>query len=184
MGDKSAEQVGQEILEIASRAALRYWPSHSDRSGLEDRVSEITSKYLKAYRKSEHSEIERAALIFAIAKNLAIDHSRKIRPEKTNSKIEKNPAVQDCMLSNELRSHLETALTNAAARLTSRERAILYLRTNSDMSWEDCAKILDISTSKARRLFDKSVRTLRQYMNDRVKKDIQLQMALTQMLAR
>jgi RNA polymerase sigma-70 factor (ECF subfamily) len=112
------------------------------------------------------------AWLFTLARNLAIDHLRRIRPESLDEPVSRDPAAEtasarlvskepapfDRVLESERSSHLVGAL----ARLPMINREVLTLRFEEEMKLEEIAQVLGTPLSTVKSRLRRSLEQLRQ----------------------
>jgi len=117
--------------------------------------------FLRLYRTSD-SYRSFAALrtyLFRIARNLCIDHLRKMRPETMTNPPEtvdaKTPLKQLCAA--ELKTQIDIILSG----LPENQRAAIYLRHEQGMSYREIAETLDVTLHAVESLLTRARRSFR-----------------------
>lgn len=117
--------------------------------------------FLRLYRTSE-SYRSFAALrtyLFRIARNLCIDHLRKMRPETMTNPPEtvdaKTPLKQLCAA--ELKTQIDIILSG----LPENQRAAIYLRHEQGMNYREIAEALDVTLHAVESLLTRARRAFR-----------------------
>nr|NJM03431.1 RNA polymerase sigma factor [Desulfobacula sp.] len=153
-GDRGAFQ---EILTRYQNAVYGFaFSILKDAQEAEDISQEV---FLRLYRTAE-SYRNFAALqtyLFRIARNLCIDHLRKMRPETMPDPPEsvgaKTPLSQLC--SAELKKQIDLILS----RLPENQRAALYLRHEQGMSYREIAETLGVTLNAVESLLTRARKT-------------------------
>ena len=155
-GDRGAFQ---EILTRYQNAVYGFaFSILKDAQEAEDISQEV---FLRLYRTAE-SYSSFAALqtyLFRIARNLCIDHLRKMRPETMTDPPEavgaKTPLSQLC--SAELKKQIDLILSG----LPENQRAALYLRHEQGMSYSEIAETLGVTLNAVESLLTRARREFR-----------------------
>lgn len=136
-----------------------------DRAQAEDLMHEVYVRVLKAYQGFKGDSTEKTWL-FAIAKNVAIDHFRKqsVRSKhndayfdwETTEIASKLPLPDDFIVQNE---QLQTLLA-ALETCTADQRFVIHLRYLQDLSISETAKVLDWTESKVKTTQHRAIKAL------------------------
>lgn len=117
------------------------------------------------------------AWLFTVARNLAIDHLRRIRPASLDQPVSedesqgtavdrlvsKNPAPLDLVLENERARRLGTALEE----LPLVYREVMTLRFEEEMKIEEIAQVLDVPLSTVKSRLRRSLEQMRHSLETR-----------------
>ena len=124
------------------------------RQRADDAFQETFLRALRAYPKLEHGR-HLKAWIFTIATRVAVDETRKRRPE---------PVVhQELGLDGERPAYAQ--LEHLAGELPDKERAAVVLRYAYDLPYEQIAEALDSTEDAARQAASSGVRRLRRRLS-------------------
>ena len=121
------------------------------RQRAEDAFQETFLRALRGYPKLEHGR-HLKAWVFTIATRVAVDESRKRRPEA---------ALVELELAGDGERPAYAQLEHLAAELPEKERAAVVLRYGYDLPYEQIADALDSSEEAARQAASSGVRRLR-----------------------
>jgi RNA polymerase sigma factor (sigma-70 family) len=121
------------------------------RQRAEDAFQETFLRALRGYPKLEHGR-HLKAWVFTIATRVAVDESRKRRPER---------ALVELELAGNGQRPAYAQLEHLAAELPEKERAAVVLRYGYDLPYEQIADALDSSEEAARQAASSGVRRLR-----------------------
>lgn len=137
-----------------------------DRVQAEDLVHEVYVRVLKAYPKFKGESTEKTWL-FAIAKNVAIDHFRKqsVRSQRndayfdweTTEIVSQRPLPDDFIVQNEQMQELLQALDTC----TEDQLFVIHLRYLQDLSIAETAKILGWTESKVKTTQHRAIKALK-----------------------
>lgn len=72
-------------------------------------------------------------------------------------------AIDEYLISSEFINEQQLYLKNALACITSRQREVIFLKFFENMTYEDIAKILNVSIKAVYKLFGRAIKELRQY---------------------
>jgi RNA polymerase sigma-70 factor (ECF subfamily) len=147
-----------------------------DRSEAEDLFQQTWVHVAEKIRRFDPSR-NFDAWLFTVARNLAIDHLRRIRPasldqpvsedESQGTAVErlvsKDPAPLDRVLENERSSRLGTALDE----LPLAYREVMTLRFEEEMKIEEIAQVLSIPLSTVKSRLRRSLEQMRQSLETR-----------------
>jgi RNA polymerase sigma factor (sigma-70 family) len=120
------------------------------RQRAEDAFQETFLRALRGYPKLEHGR-HLKAWVFTIATRVAVDESRKRRPEA--------PIPEEILVDGERPAYAQ--LEHLANELPDKERAAVVLRYGYDLPYEQIADALDSSEEAARQAASSGVRRLR-----------------------
>jgi RNA polymerase sigma factor (sigma-70 family) len=120
------------------------------RQRAEDAFQETFLRALRGYPKLEHGR-HLKAWVFTIATRVAVDESRKRRPEAT--------IPEEILVDGERPAYAQ--LEHLADELPDKERAAVVLRYGYDLPYEQIADALDSSEEAARQAASSGVRRLR-----------------------
>jgi RNA polymerase sigma factor (sigma-70 family) len=121
------------------------------RQRAEDAFQETFLRALRGYPKLEHGR-HLKAWVFTIATRVAVDETRKRRPE---------PALVELEFAGDGERPAYAQLEHLAAELPEKERAAVVLRYGYDLPYEQIADALDSSEEAARQAASSGVRRLR-----------------------
>jgi RNA polymerase sigma factor (sigma-70 family) len=122
------------------------------RQRAEDAFQETFLRALRGYQSLEHGR-HLKAWVFTIATRVAVDETRKKRPE---------PAlVEELQIAGDGQRPAYAQLEHLAAELPDKERAAVVLRYGYDLPYEQIADALDSSEEAARQAASSGVRRLR-----------------------
>ena len=117
------------------------------------------------------------AWLFTMARNLAIDHLRRIRPGSLDEPLADNPhgeTVADRIpgkdqspLDHALESERRTAISDAMAELPLTHREVLTLRFEEEMKLEDIAQVTAVPLSTVKSRLRRSLEQLRHTLDAR-----------------
>jgi RNA polymerase sigma-70 factor (ECF subfamily) len=161
------EDAFRELVERHGRMVFRVaYRITGNEADAEDVVQEA---FLKAYRAFDRFDARASfsTWIFRIAANCAIDvlRRRRSRPERAADVEDpdfgpapsRDPSPQDVLLSSEIGSRLEEALS----RLSPQERAAFVLRHFEGRPTEEIARALGVRSNAAKQTVFRAVRKLR-----------------------
>ena len=141
---------------------LRYcYMKLRDRTLAEDVTQETFIRFFES--KDYHSIGKEMAYLYTIARNLCIDYFRKQKEELIEdlpAKIQEMPDSSDKVESIVDQLSIEQALDH----LTDDEREAVVLRFSGELSVEDIAKSMDISSFAVRRRISSALEKLRKEM--------------------
>jgi RNA polymerase sigma-70 factor (ECF subfamily) len=136
----------------------------------EDALDLVQETFLRLFEKMGSFEEGRnfEAWLLHIAKNLCIDHYRKLRSRgrdvTADARVEDLPIADERASGEERAAEVKQILARCVDRLAERQRTIFLMRHVSDMGNEEIAKVLKISTGTVKSLHFKAVRNLRALM--------------------
>lgn len=106
--------------------------------------------------------------LFSIARNLAIDYLRRVKPESLdeelpsgNSKIDLLPDVHPGVVETLMRQQRSSRLADAIGELTPMYREVITLRFEEEMKIEDMAELLGVPLSTAKTRLRRALDALR-----------------------
>ena len=130
-----------------------------DAQEAEDVAQEV---FLRLYRTAASLEnfVSLRAYLFRVARNLCIDHGRKLRPEPMDDLPEpacgKTPLSQLC--SAELRAQIDLVLEG----LPESQRAAIFLRHEQGMSYAEISDSLNVTLHAVESLLTRARKTFRE----------------------
>jgi RNA polymerase sigma-70 factor (ECF subfamily) len=133
-----------------------------NRDTAEDLTQATFERALRAWSRFDPRRASESTWLLAIARNLLIDHYRRDRSNLSDP-LEEHlaptvPGPEEHIASAELL----TALT----QLSDRDREVLALRYGGDMTGPEIAQLLDLSLANVQQILSRSVRKLRQLLDE------------------
>jgi len=117
------------------------------------------------------------AWLFTLARNLAIDHLRRVRPRSLDEPLahsrhgetvaDRIPSRDDTPLEHALAAERRTAIGDAMAGLPMIYREVLTLRFEEEMKIEDIAQVTAVPVSTAKSRLRRSLEQLREALDPR-----------------
>lgn len=140
-----------------------------DRATAEDLTSATFEKAWKARHRYRRDQAAFSTWLFSIARNVAVDHYRRRRPEVAlddgiDPPAEGNP--EEAVL----RQASAARLWSMLQELPERERELIALKYGADVTNRAIAKVLGLSESNVGTILHRTVITLRARWFDEVKK--------------
>ena len=128
----------------------------ADRAEAEDLTQLTFERALRAWRTYDPRRASPRTWLMAIARNLAIDHFRRVRPEPVGDGLDEVATPEpdpDLGLSPELAA--------AVAALGPREREVLALRFGGDLTGPEIAQALELSLANVQQIVSRALGKLR-----------------------
>jgi RNA polymerase sigma factor (sigma-70 family) len=141
----------ERFYEEHRNAVYRHLVRLLGRQRAEDAFQETFLRALRGYSKLEHGR-HLKAWVFTIATRVAVDETRKRRPESASVEVE---------IAGDGERPAYAQLEHLAAELPEKERAAVVLRYGYDLPYEQIADALDSSEEAARQAASSGVRRLR-----------------------
>lgn len=157
----------KRLFELYSDDVFRYLVYYTGSRDVEDLVQEVFIKAMKAYDSFAGRSHPKTWLL-AIARNTAIDHTRKNRkwswlPESWLTHIEANEQTpQEILMQGEEKQELYAALS----RLKPSYREVLILRGMKELSSAQTAEILQWSENKVNVTLHRAMKALKESIRD------------------
>jgi RNA polymerase sigma-70 factor (ECF subfamily) len=117
------------------------------------------------------------AWLFTLARNLAIDHLRRVRPQSLDEPLahsrygetvaDRIPSRDDTPLEHALAAERRTAIGDAMSALPLIYREVLTLRFEEEMKIEDIAQVTAVPVSTAKSRLRRSLEQLREALDAR-----------------
>ncbi|OLS40324.1 RNA polymerase sigma factor SigX [Bacillus sp. MRMR6] len=147
------------------------------REQAEDLVQEVYIRVLKSYQNFNGDSSEKTWL-FAIARNVAIDHFRKQKGWKqkmiTKWELVDLPIKDDSPQPDEVVFHLEEKLLvyKCLEKCSIDQRSVILLRFIQELSIIETAKVLGWKESKVKTTQHRAIKHLKNLMNEVIQKEM------------
>ena len=117
--------------------------------------------YIRAWQRRNSFKGKASLLTWhmAIARRVCLDHLRRIQREKRRS-IDENCLTHACDVETKVDVH------NALAKLCADDRAILYLRTGEELSFDEIAQVLGKPPATCRKRYERAKQRFKVVYND------------------
>jgi RNA polymerase sigma-70 factor (ECF subfamily) len=125
---------------------------------VEDLTQATFERALRAWSRFDPRKAPVRTWLFAIARNLLIDHRRTRRGELTQPI---DDAILPAIPGPEGRHAASSELIDALSQLSEREREVLALRYGGDLTGPEIARLLDLSLANVQQLTSRALRKLR-----------------------
>jgi RNA polymerase sigma factor (sigma-70 family) len=133
------------------------------RADVEDLTQQTFERALKAWSRYDPARGAVSTWLFAIARNLLVDHYRRDR-SSTQTSMDADPATERLMPSiagPEMALGISPDLATALAVLSDRDREVLALRFGGDLTGPEIAELLDLSLANIQQILSRALRRLR-----------------------
>jgi RNA polymerase sigma-70 factor (ECF subfamily) len=132
-----------------------------DRAAAEDLTQATFERALRAWSRFDSRRGSERTWLFAIARNLLIDHHRRRRSQPLVSLVQTD--LEALIRADE---HFESPLEldEALAQLSVREREVLALRYGGDLSGPEIAALLGLTLANVQQIASRSLRKLRELL--------------------
>lgn len=84
---------------------------------------------------------------------------------KNESLFEIEYSFQDQLISKEISAEVKTKLRNAISNLSSKQKEIIFLKFEEELTYPEISKILNITIDSARKQFYRAIKTLRELLD-------------------
>jgi len=129
----------------------------------EDLTQQTFERALRAWGRYDPARARTSTWLFAIARNLFLDHCRAARAASvtaaSDAELETVPAMPD-----QPSLGLDPDLERALRGLAPRERELIALRFGGDLSGEEIAALTGLSRANVQQILSRSLRRMRAWL--------------------
>ncbi|WP_319503513.1 RNA polymerase sigma factor [uncultured Draconibacterium sp.] len=151
-----------------------------DQDTVHDSIQEIfIDLYLKPKKRNADIKNLKSYLFIALRNKIYKKLQRNSRLETLDTSKENVELVfhveysyQEKLAQDEISMEIKKLLQHATAKLPSKQKEIIYLKFEEEMSYEDISVIMHISVESARKLFYRAMLSLRGYIEKKELKTI------------
>jgi RNA polymerase sigma-70 factor (ECF subfamily) len=134
-----------------------------DRYAAEDLTQATFERALRAWSRFDPSRASESTWLLTIARNLLIDHHRRDRSSAVGALDE---SVIPTVPGPDERFAASPDLVVALEQLTERDREVIALRFGGDLTGPEIAALLDLSLANVQQILSRSLRKLRQLLEN------------------
>src|SRR5690625_4280756 len=151
----------------------RYAVKFSGRSGMaEDHIQKLFLKIWRRRDKLQEVEAVKTYLWTALRRSMIDTFRREKAERKYVEKYKNNSRMQysaeELVIRNEVNTIQSKELKEAIARLTSREREVLYLKFYEGMCYEEIEQIMSVSYQTSRNYVYRALQSLKSILGSKV----------------
>jgi RNA polymerase sigma-70 factor, ECF subfamily len=158
-----------EIYRENVTAVYGFFSYSVGRDAAEDLTAATFERVVRAWGRFDPTRSSPRTWIFAIARNLLIDHLRR-RRHGAGPSLDEHPEIMDTLVraDDPLAASLGAdAIKSWLAELRPREREVLALQHCVDLSVSEIATLLDLSEANVYQISSRALRRLRSTLGDR-----------------
>jgi RNA polymerase sigma-70 factor (ECF subfamily) len=159
----------RRVYRIHVRRVYAFFAYSVGSSQAEDLTSQTFERVVGSWERFDATKAGERTWILAIARNLLIDHYRREGARPTRS-LDDEPALLERLVAtaDRMNSLIDAqSLAQWLNALNERDRTVLALRFAADLTTEEIATELELTTDNVHQIVSRSLRRLRELSTDR-----------------